>query len=101
MFAKPSEWPPQDVATGHGPFRPNPADVERLEVDTGSGGVTLRIPGDLGAEIEADTGSGRIDVEVAIDERTRRRTYLRGTIGDGPGSINVDRGSGSIRVLGR
>ena len=77
------------------------ADVERLEVDTGSGGVTLRVPDDLGAEIEVDTGSGGIDVEIAIDERTRRRSYLRGTIGDGRGSINVDTGSGSIRVLGR
>lgn len=77
------------------------ADVERLEVDTGSGGVTLRVPGDLGAGIEVDTGSGTIDVEVPIDESTRRRSYLRGTIGDGRGSIVVDTGSGSIRVLGR
>ena len=77
------------------------ADVERLEVDTGSGGVTLRVPGDLGARMEVDTGSGRIDVEVPINESTRRRSYLRGTIGDGRGSIVVDTGSGSIRVLGR
>ena len=77
------------------------ADVERLEVDTGSGGVTLRVPDGLGAQIEADTGSGRIDVQVPIDERTRRRTYLRGAIGDGRGSIEVDTGSGSIRVLAR
>ena len=77
------------------------ADVERLEVDTGSGGVTLRVPGDLGARLEVDTGSGAIDVEVPIDESTRRRSYLRGIIGDGRGSIVVDTGSGSIRVLGR
>ena len=77
------------------------ADVDRLEVDTGSGGVTLRVPGDLGARFEADTGSGTIDVEVPIDESTRRRSYVRGTIGDGRGSILVDTGSGSIRVLGR
>lgn len=77
------------------------ADVERLEVDTGSGGVTLRVPDGLGARMEADTGSGTIDVEVAIDASTRRRSHLRGTIGDGRGSIVVDTGSGSIRVLGR
>ena len=77
------------------------ADVERLEVATGSGGVTLRVPGDLGARFEADTGSGAIDVEVPIDESTRRRSHVRGTIGDGRGSILVDTGSGSIRVLGR
>ncbi len=77
------------------------ADVDRLEVDTGSGGVTLRVPGDLGARIEADTGSGTIDVGVPVDERTRRRTYLRGTIGDGRGAIALDSGSGSIRILAR
>lgn len=77
------------------------ADIDNLEVDTGSGGVTLRVPGDLGARFEADTGSGTIDVEIPIDEDIRRRTYLRGTLGDGRGSILVDTGSGSIRVLGR
>ena len=77
------------------------ADVQRLEVDTGSGGVTLRVPADLGARIEADTGSGSIDVEVPINDGTRRRSHLRGAIGDGRGSIQVDTGSGSIRVLGR
>ncbi len=77
------------------------ADVRRLEVDTGSGGVTLRVPDDLGARLELDTGSGSINVEVPIDERTRRRSHLRGVIGDGQGDIHVDTGSGSIRVVGR
>ena len=96
------EAPDVTVDTGSGSVEVDlVADIQRLEVDTGSGGVTLRVPGDLGARIEADTGSGAIDVEVPIDESTRRRTYLRGTIGDGRGSIVVDTGSGSIRVVGR
>ena len=96
------EAPDIMVDTGSGSVEVDlAADVERLEVDTGSGGVTLRVPGDLGARFEADTGSGAIDVEVPIDDSTRRRSYVRGTIGDGQGSIVVDTGSGSIRVLGR
>ncbi len=96
------EAPNITVDTGSGSVELDlAADVERLEVDTGSGGVTLRVPGDLGAQIEADTGSGGIDVEIPIDERARRRTYLRGSIGDGRGSIKVDTGSGSIRILAR
>lgn len=73
--------------------------VRRLLVDTGSGGVTLRIPRDFGAEIDVETGSGRIDVDLPVEVRTARRNVLRGTIGDGSGTISVDTGSGSIRVL--
>lgn len=73
--------------------------VRRLLVDTGSGGVTLRIPRDFGAEIDVETGSGRIDVDLPVEVRTARRNVLRGTLGDGSGTISVDTGSGSIRIL--
>ncbi len=76
-------------------------DVDELEVDTGSGGVTLRVPPDLGAQIEVDTGSGGIDLDVPVEIQTARRTYLRGIIGDGEGSIIIDTGSGGVRITQR
>jgi hypothetical protein len=76
-------------------------DVERLIVDTGSGGVTLTVPDDLGARVEVDSGSGGIDADLPIEIEAVRRTYLRGTIGDGRGSIEIDTGSGGIKILRR
>ncbi len=74
--------------------------VDRIEVDTGSGDVTLALPANLDAEIEADTGSGAIDVEFAVEVIRTSRTYFRGRIGDGRGSITIDTGSGRIRLIG-
>ena len=76
-------------------------DVDRLVVDTGSGGIRLTIPSDLGAEVEFDTGSGGIDVDIPVQVREARRSYLRGSLGDGDGFIELETGSGSIRVRGR
>jgi hypothetical protein len=75
-------------------------DVEELVVDTGSGGVTIRAPAHLGAEIEVDTGSGGIDVDLPLEVREVKRNYLRGTVGDGRGRITVDTGSGGVRLIG-
>ena len=66
--------------------------------DTGSGGVTVRVPRSLGAEVEIDTGSGGINVDVPFDYRRKDRSYVRGTIGDGEGRIYIDTGSGSVRI---
>lgn len=74
--------------------------VERLEVDTGSGAVTLRLPRDLNAEIEVDTGSGGIDVDFAVEVQRMSRDYFRGRAGNGRGRIVVDTGSGRIRLIG-
>ncbi len=76
-------------------------DVESLVVDTGSGSVTLRLPEDVGARVEVDTGSGGIDVDLPLEIREVRRDFLRGLLGDGRGTIQVDTGSGRIHLLRR
>ncbi len=78
------------------------ADVDRLVVDTGSGGVTLLVPDQLGAELRLDAGSGRISVDApgaVVD--VSKRGYLRGTLGDGVGRVVVDTGSGNVKVRGK
>jgi len=77
------------------------ADVDMLEIDTGSGGVVLYIPEGLGGELEIDVGSGGIDVDVAVDVERARRSYFLGTIGDGRGTIEIDTGAGGVRVMRR
>lgn len=74
-------------------------DIDRLDADTGSGSVTVRAPAGLGATVEIETGSGGIDLDFPLEVRTVRRDHVRGTIGDGRGEINIDTGSGSIRLI--
>jgi len=73
----------------------NPAFVN---IDTGSGGVTLTVPATLGAQLEVDTGSGGITVDVPIEYQKKSRSYVLGTIGDGEGKIIIDTGSGRVRI---
>ena len=76
-------------------------DVDHLVVDTGSGSVNLWLPDDLGAEVEIETGSGGIEVDFPVMATRRGRDELRGTIGDGGGRIQIDTGSGSVRLRRR
>jgi DUF4097 and DUF4098 domain-containing protein YvlB len=73
--------------------------VDRIVIDTGSGGVTLRLPDGIDAEMEADSGNGGIDVDFPIQVMSQRRNYLRGVMGDGRGRIEIDTGSGRIRIV--
>lgn len=75
--------------------------LERLIVDTGSGGVDLTLADGVDADIELDTGSGRIEVDFPIEVRVMRRDRVEGRIGNGRGLIEVDTGSGSIRIRRR
>jgi lia operon protein LiaG len=78
------------------------SDVDRLNLDTGSGTVTLRLPSTLGATLDIETGSGGIDAQIPITVVGRQsRSHLTGRIGDGRGTITIDSGSGGIRLLGR
>ena len=75
------------------------SDVDRLSVESGSGSVTLRLPASLGAELDIDTGSGDIDSEIPLTVTRRERGRLIGRIGDGRGRIEIDAGSGSVRLI--
>ncbi|MBI4408312.1 MAG: DUF4097 family beta strand repeat protein [Gemmatimonadetes bacterium] len=75
-------------------------DVEAVLIDTGSGSVTLRVPPELGAQIRVDTGSGGINAAVSMYVIERRRSFLTGRIGDGNGRIEIETGSGSVRLTG-
>ena len=72
-----------------------------LDVDTGSGGVTLTLPSNYGATVDVQTGSGGIDVDFPVESRRFGSDHLTGRIGDGRGTLRVETGSGSVRILKR
>ena len=77
------------------------SDVRSARLDTGSGGVTLIVPQELGAELVVDTGSGGINVDAPVQVTQKRRSHLRGRIGDGQGMIAIDTGSGGVNLRAR
>jgi hypothetical protein len=77
------------------------SDVSSLRAHTGSGDVTIGVPGTLGAAIQVDTGSGDVESDVPLNALDRRRSHLRGTIGDGRGDIRIETGSGDVHLVKR
>jgi lia operon protein LiaG len=74
-------------------------DVDRLDIDTGSGGVVVHAPANLGATVEIDNGSGGIDLDFPLEVRSVRRDRVEGRLGDGKGTIRIQTGSGGIKIL--
>jgi DUF4097 and DUF4098 domain-containing protein YvlB len=75
------------------------ADADRIDIDTGSGNVTLVVPESFGAQVEVETGSGDIDLGFPVQARRLERDHFVGTIGDGRGSVTIGTGSGGVRLL--
>lgn len=75
--------------------------VEKLGVDTGSGSVTVRVPATLSAQLAVETGSGDIETDFPVTVRRTGDDTLEGTIGTGTGRIDIDTGSGDVRLLKR
>jgi lia operon protein LiaG len=74
-------------------------DVADLSVDTGSGDVVLRVPENLGAMVDIETGSGGIQTEMPLTVERWAKDHVTGRIGDGNGSVNVDTGSGDVKLI--
>lgn len=78
------------------------AQLRSANIDTGSGGITLTVPPDFGAVVDLDASSGGIHSDLPLQITTlRRRSELRGTIGDGSAQVSIDTGSGTIRIRSR
>jgi DUF4097 and DUF4098 domain-containing protein YvlB len=69
-----------------------------INIDTGSGGVTLTVPANFSAQVNISTGSGGIDLDFPVQVSRWERDAVRGTIGDGTGRLTVETGSGGIRI---
>jgi putative adhesin len=74
-------------------------DLASLEVETGSGDVSIRAPSSLGAAVEIQTASGDIETDFPLQMTRGGRDHMVGTIGDGKGTIAIETGSGEIRLL--
>ena len=73
--------------------------VDHLSIESGSGGVDVRLPSAQGADLDIETGSGGIDSDFAVQTTRMQRNHLRGKIGDGRGRIKIEAGSGGVHLI--
>jgi lia operon protein LiaG len=74
-------------------------EVWDVSVETGSGDVTLKVPSTLGAEVDIETSSGEIETDFAVEVTRHARDHMTGRIGDGRGKIDIETGSGGIKLV--
>jgi hypothetical protein len=74
-------------------------EVWNVNVQTGSGDVTLKLPPTLGAEVDIETSSGDIETDFSVSVTRHARDHLTGRIGDGRGKIAIETGSGGIKLF--
>jgi lia operon protein LiaG len=70
-----------------------------VDVQTGSGDVTLRVPATLSAEVDFETSSGDIETDFPVQVTRHARDHMTGRIGDGQGKIEIETGSGGIKLV--
>ena len=66
---------------------------------SGDGGITLRLPDDLSADLDAHTGDGHIVLDLPVTVAgTISTSSVRGKLGAGGPPLRVQTGDGSIRL---
>jgi lia operon protein LiaG len=73
--------------------------VRDLALETGSGDISVRAPAGLAGEVEIETASGEIETDYPIQVTRHARNHVEGRIGDGPGRVAIETGSGDVRLL--
>jgi hypothetical protein len=94
-----------NLHTGDGGIEAAVEPGSRLESEwslrSGDGGITLRLPEGLGADLDAHTGDGGIVLEKPVTVAgTIREHAVRGKLGPGGLPLKIHTGDGSIRLLG-
>jgi hypothetical protein len=92
-----------DLSTGDGGIdvlvEPGSRVATAWSLSSGDGGITLRVPEDFGAELDAHTGDGRIVLEQPVSVSGKvSSSKVRGTLGAGGQPLKIHTGDGSIRV---
>jgi len=92
-----------DLRTGDGHVdftaRPGSKLSSTWLIRTGDGGVEVRLPPDLSADLYAHTGDGRITFDFPITVTGAiERSRLRGTLNGGGPELEISTGDGSLRI---
>jgi lia operon protein LiaG len=74
-------------------------EVWDVNVQTGSGDVTLKVPPTLAAEVDIETSSGDIETDFEVAVTRHARDHMTGRIGEGGGKIDIETGSGGIKLV--
>jgi lia operon protein LiaG len=74
-------------------------EVWNVKVETGSGDVVLKVPPNIGAEVDIETSSGDIETDFEVAVTRHARDHMTGRIGDGRGKIDIETGSGGIKLV--
>lgn len=93
---------PVTASSGNGEIRVSMASVRsagNMSFSSGNGSITLLLPKNFGAELDASTGSGSIhsDFEVRTSGRITSGR-VRGTIGAGGPTLRISTGNGRITL---
>jgi hypothetical protein len=85
--------------TGSGGIEITQTGHENVDLQTGSGGVTLGLPNDAAFALKAHTGSGSIHTtQPLMVQGTLSRHHLEGTVRGGGASVTITTGSGSVQI---
>ena len=94
-----------DLSTGDGRIEVAVANGSAVAtswtLQAGDGSVTLRVPGNFGAEVDLHTGDGHITLDMPVQvEGKLAENSIRGKLNGGGNLLSIHTGDGSIR-LGR
>jgi hypothetical protein len=92
------------VNSGDGSIEATATNGSKMEgpwkIHSGDGGITLAIPGDLGADLDASTGDGHISADVPVTvEGQISKEHIHGKLNGGGQSLTLRSGDGSIRLI--
>jgi lia operon protein LiaG len=74
-------------------------EVWNVSVETGSGDITLKVPPTLAADVDIETSSGEIETDFEVAVTRHARDHMTGRIGEGGGKIDIETGSGGIKLV--
>jgi hypothetical protein len=92
-----------DLSSGDGRIEAEAERGSRIgstwRLHSGDGSITLRLPEDFSAELDATTGDGSVDIDFPITSEGRmRESRVHGRLNGGGGLLNLHTGDGSIRI---
>ena len=92
-----------DLHTGDGSIEADVAAGSKMtntwSLRSGDGHISIRLPGDFSAELDAHTGDGHVDVDVPVTvSGSLRGNSLRGRMNNGGQTLELRTGDGSIRI---